>query len=123
MNDKKKPEDVAKELEGVATDELADLTEQVTSRLQDGKAIDLEEYGRRFPRCAGPIRRLPPTLRGLASLDRATEPGGDKGLDRDVVIRRETDLWLEAGQAAGVADDPMPGARRRPSDPGFAAEV
>jgi hypothetical protein len=62
----------------LAMNELAELTEQITRRLQDGEPVDLEEYARRCPRCAGPIRRLLPTLRGLAALDRATEPGCDK---------------------------------------------
>jgi hypothetical protein len=64
--------------ETVALDELAELTEQITRRLQGGVGVDLEEYVRRHPRCAGPIRRLLPTLLGLASLGRATEPGRDE---------------------------------------------
>jgi hypothetical protein len=69
--------DAGEETVALAMSELAELTEQITRRLQDGEAVDLEEYARRFPRCAGPIRRLLPTLRGLAALDRASEPGCD----------------------------------------------
>jgi eukaryotic-like serine/threonine-protein kinase len=77
MNDGGDP-DAGAETGALAMDELADLTEQITRRLQDGEAVDLEEYARCFPRCAGPIRRLLPMLRGLANLARATEAGCDK---------------------------------------------
>jgi hypothetical protein len=77
MNEGSDP-DAGEETVALVMDELAELNEQITRRLQDGEAVDLEEYARRFPRCAGPIRRLLPTLRGLATLARATEPGCDK---------------------------------------------
>jgi hypothetical protein len=53
---------------------LADLTEQITRRLQEGEEVELEACARSDPRCAGPIRRLFPVLRLLASLKRAIEP-------------------------------------------------
>jgi hypothetical protein len=77
MNDGSDP-GAGAETVALAMDELADLTEEITRRLQDGEAVDLEEYARRFPRCAGAIRRLLPMLRGLATLARAPEPGCDK---------------------------------------------
>jgi hypothetical protein len=74
MNDGSDPGSGA-EAVAQAMDELAELTEQITRRLQGGEAVNLEEYALRYPLCAGPIRRLLPMLRMLASLDRATEPG------------------------------------------------
>jgi hypothetical protein len=62
----------------LAMNELAELTEQITRRLQDGEVVNLEEYVRRCPGCAGPMRRLLPMLRALASMDRATDPGCDR---------------------------------------------
>jgi hypothetical protein len=61
----------------LAMNELAELTEQITRRLQDGEVVNLDEYALRFPGYVGPIRRLLPTLRGLASLHRATKPDRD----------------------------------------------
>ena len=44
---------------------LAELTDQVTQRLQDGERIDIEEWERRHPGCGDQIRRLLPTLQAL----------------------------------------------------------
>ena len=53
---------------------LAKLTEQITRKLQAGEVVEFEDYARRYPRWAGPIRRLLPTLLQLSELDHATEP-------------------------------------------------
>jgi WD40 repeat protein/serine/threonine protein kinase len=47
---------------------LADLVEELTTRLQVGQAIDWEDYYRRHPAQADDLRRLRPQLRALADL-------------------------------------------------------
>jgi serine/threonine-protein kinase len=51
--------------------ELAELAEEITRRLQAGDAVDLDDYGARYPEWAGPIRRLMPVLREMAELGRS----------------------------------------------------
>lgn len=52
---------------------LAELAEQITRKIQAGEEVDLEEYGHRYPRWAGTIRRLFPMLLRLTSLDRPAQ--------------------------------------------------
>jgi hypothetical protein len=70
MNER--PDDDSQAIERHA--ELAALTEQITRRMHAGEAIDVEDYALRYPKLAGPMRRLLPTLRQLAQLGRATPP-------------------------------------------------
>jgi hypothetical protein len=70
MNDIRDPDSAERTVDPI----LAELTEQLTRKLQAGEVVDVEDWCRRYPRCAGPIRRLLPTLRQLAGLDPATEP-------------------------------------------------
>jgi hypothetical protein len=50
---------------------LAELSEKITRRLQDGEPVEAEDYLDQYPSCAGPIRGLLPTLRDLADLGRS----------------------------------------------------
>jgi hypothetical protein len=59
---------------------------------------------------------------GQAGNDGDAEPGGDEGLDGDVVIGSEVRLWCEPRPPARVGGDPIPGAGRCPSDPGLTAQ-
>jgi hypothetical protein len=49
---------------------FAEIVEEITRRLQSGEPIDPEDYIRHNPECAGPIRRLLPTLETLISVAR-----------------------------------------------------
>jgi hypothetical protein len=79
---------------------LAELTEQITLRLQAGERVLAEDYITRYPDWAGPIRRLFPAVRDLVRLGRtvagerdgapvAGPPSSDsetrptKGIDRE----------------------------------------
>ncbi len=53
---------------------LAELAEQLTRRIQAGEAIEIDHWCRLYPRWAGAIRRMVPTLRQLAGLDKAVDP-------------------------------------------------
>jgi hypothetical protein len=52
---------------------LADLTEQISFRLQAGERVHAEDYARRYPAYASLIRWLLPALRILVAFGRATE--------------------------------------------------
>ena len=49
---------------------FAEIVEEITRRLQSGEPIDPEDYIRHYPECAGPIRRLLPTLETLICVAR-----------------------------------------------------
>ena len=46
---------------------LAELTEEITRRLEAGEPVNGDDLGDN-PACAGPIRQLLPTLRTMVSL-------------------------------------------------------
>ena len=49
---------------------LAELTDEITRRLQAGEVIDAEAYAALHPDCAGTIRELLPTMHQLIELGR-----------------------------------------------------
>jgi hypothetical protein len=49
---------------------LAEVTEQIACRLHAGEPVDFDEYARRYPKLAGPLGRLLPTLFDLVALGR-----------------------------------------------------
>jgi hypothetical protein len=53
---------------------LAELAEQLTRQLQAGDVIDIDRWCRQYPRWAGAIRRMLPTLRQLTRLDEVSDP-------------------------------------------------
>jgi hypothetical protein len=60
---------------------LAEVAEQITRRLQAGQTIDEDDYVRRHPTLAAPIRLLMPAICGLAELGQLfprRRPGGDR---------------------------------------------
>jgi hypothetical protein len=58
---------------------LAELTEEITRRLQAGETFDAEAYVAQHPDCAGPIRDLLPTMHDLVELGRAVARGRQGG--------------------------------------------
>lgn len=50
---------------------LAELSEQITRKLQAGDPVEAGDFLERYPACSTPIRRLLPTLRELAELGRS----------------------------------------------------
>ena len=50
---------------------LAELSEQITRRLQAGDPVEADDFLDRYPSCSAPIRGLLPTLRELAELGRS----------------------------------------------------
>jgi|GEM_PF-6154980 len=51
---------------------LADLTEEITRRLQMGETVDIEAYVNAHPHCAVSIRELFPTMHDLVELGKST---------------------------------------------------
>jgi hypothetical protein len=49
---------------------LLELADQISQRIQAGESVDADEYFRRYPRCAGAIGRLLPTIRELVDYGR-----------------------------------------------------
>ena len=54
---------------------LAELSEQITRRLQAGDPVEADDFLDRYPSCSAPIRGLLPTLRELAELGRSVSRG------------------------------------------------
>ena len=50
---------------------LADLTEDITRRLQSGESVDIEAYAISHPECAVSIRALFSTMNDLIDLGKA----------------------------------------------------
>ncbi len=49
---------------------LAELTEEITRRLQAGEVIEPDAYAAQHPDCAGTLRELLPTMEHLIELGR-----------------------------------------------------
>ncbi len=57
---------------------LAELTEEITRKLQSGEIVDIEAYADSHPQCAGSIRELLPTMHKLVELGKAVTSDGDE---------------------------------------------
>jgi hypothetical protein len=64
---------------------LADLTEQITRRLQAGERVLAEDYIARYPAWAEPIRRLFPAVRDLVRLGRGAARNREDAEDAAVL--------------------------------------
>jgi hypothetical protein len=58
---------------------LAELTEEITRRLQSGESVEAAAYAKQHPEWVGPISELLPTLHELVDLGRSV--GRGRGLD------------------------------------------
>jgi hypothetical protein len=54
---------------------LAELTEEITRRLQSGESVEADSYANQHPECVGPISELLPTLHDLVDLGKSVRLG------------------------------------------------
>jgi hypothetical protein len=60
---------------------LAELTEEITRRLQSGESVEAATYANQHPEWVGPLSELLPTLHELVDLGKSVRRG--RGLEPD----------------------------------------